>query len=543
MTPTICAHQPQPADDLKERHRRLGEHGHRPPRPAAAAVPAASAPRTASSSSASGSPCAPRTAASRTACAQGAGSPAEARSATVRTACSTRWRAVSLLVRGARTSGPAGRGLAPVPGTSATAAARACRTRGSALRSQAAFGGLARPRWRPPRPRAGRRTPRAPARSARRAAAVAYTGRSRAAAASTSAEIRRAARPALGDEPAEHLAQFADALPGERGQREHGRRPGSPCSPSAMPSSSSSRRRSSRTWSAASPGQPVHLVEDDEGDLRVPGQRPQIALVQHGVRVLLRVDHPDHRVDERQHAGPPARGARTAAESWSGRSTRTSPRSAPAPSALCSGRAPQPARDAEPVEEARRAVGPAAGDGRGGGRPAYARSRRWRTPASALKSCRLAAAGGARRWRRRCAREESRCRAAASSSTRPASARVRCRAGSGRAPPARAARRAATRRAAGVRQGGHLRPAGREVAASVPSVRGHRAVRRRHWRRSPAPRRSARRPRRRRCRGPARRVGAAARRARSTRPLTRRPSARLGGPGRSGSLPVRGPGQ
>ncbi|CAM5459265.1 hypothetical protein SGLAM104S_05656 [Streptomyces glaucescens] len=66
--------------------------GHQPGR---GGRPGGSPVRAASSSSASGSPCAPRTAASRTACAQGAGRPVAARSATVRTACSTRCRAVA----------------------------------------------------------------------------------------------------------------------------------------------------------------------------------------------------------------------------------------------------------------------------------------------------------------------------------------------------------------------------------------------------------------------------------------------------------------
>ncbi len=61
--------------------------GHQPGR---GGRPGGSPVRTASSSRASGSPWAPRRAASLIACAHGAGSPADARSETVRTACSTR---------------------------------------------------------------------------------------------------------------------------------------------------------------------------------------------------------------------------------------------------------------------------------------------------------------------------------------------------------------------------------------------------------------------------------------------------------------------
>lgn len=43
--------------------------------------------------------------------------------------------------------------------------------------------------------------------------------------------------------------------------------------------------------------EPVGLVERQHQDLGVPCQRAQVALVQHGVGVLLRVHHPDEQVD------------------------------------------------------------------------------------------------------------------------------------------------------------------------------------------------------------------------------------------------------
>ncbi len=130
---------------------------------------------------------------------------------------------------------------------------------------------------------------------------VTYTGRRRQAAASTSAAMRRAGacRSATNWPSTSRSSPMPSPV---RADRASTVAPGSPYSPSAMPSSSSSRRRSSRTCSAASPGQPVDLVEDDEGDLRVARHRPQIALVEHGVGVLLRVHDPDDGVDERQDA-------------------------------------------------------------------------------------------------------------------------------------------------------------------------------------------------------------------------------------------------
>ncbi len=47
-------------------------------------------------------------------------------------------------------------------------------------------------------------------------------------------------------------------------------------------------------------GQPVGLVEHDDGDVAVPVELAQVAVVHHPVGVLLRVDHPDDQVDQGQ---------------------------------------------------------------------------------------------------------------------------------------------------------------------------------------------------------------------------------------------------
>jgi hypothetical protein len=105
---------------------------------------------------------------------------------------------------------------------------------------------------------------------------------------------------ASGDELTQLLAQLADALLGERGGGHHG---GSglavlserhPVLVQEAP-----QVFQDRVDGVAS--EPVGLVEHHERHLRVPRQTPQIALVQDGVRVLLRVDDPHHRVDKFQH--------------------------------------------------------------------------------------------------------------------------------------------------------------------------------------------------------------------------------------------------
>ena len=64
-----------------------------------------------------------------------------------------------------------------------------------------------------------------------------------------------------------------------------------------IPSSVSSRRRSDKTLTKVVRGKQVHLVEDDHRDGRVSRQRPQIALMEDGIGVLLRVEDPDEQVD------------------------------------------------------------------------------------------------------------------------------------------------------------------------------------------------------------------------------------------------------
>ncbi len=118
-------------------------------------------------------------------------------------------------------------------------------------------------------------------------------------------------------------------------------------------------------------GQPVHLVQHDERHLGVPGQWPQVPLVQHRVGVLLRVDHPHHRVDEGEHpvhvvAVGPDRGVQVRQVHQDHPAQRPGLRGLARPAA-------QPARDLEAVEQPGRAVRPAARDGCGGRRPAQPR--------------------------------------------------------------------------------------------------------------------------------------------------------------------------
>lgn len=167
--------------------------------------------------------------------------------------------------------------------------------------------------------------------------------------------------------------------------------------------------------------EPVDLVEDDEGDLGVPGERPEVALVEGGVRVLLGVDDPDDGVDEAEDpvdlvavggdrrvvvgqvdedeslefgVGGAAREGRR--RSRPGTASRSS--SPAAPSDQLSAMGAEVVGRRSPVSET--------------GTPARALKRVDLplpvAPAMAITVC----------------REESRCRAAASSSTRPASARA-----------------------------------------------------------------------------------------------------------------------
>ena len=133
----------------------------------------------------------------------------------------------------------------------------------------------------------------------------------------------------------------------------------------------------------------------------------------------------------------------TAAESWSGRSTRTSPRNWASASGALQRPPTQPSRDAQPVDETRRAVAPAARDGRGRGGPTYARLRD-RHPGERVEQLSTCRCRWRPRWRRRCAVP----RACAAPRPRPEPVRPRrascCPAGYGTAPPAPAARRAAT---------------------------------------------------------------------------------------------------
>ncbi len=114
-------------------------------------------------------------------------------------------------------------------------------------------------------------------------------------------------------------------------------------------------------------GQPVGLVEDDEGDLGVAGERAQIAFVEGGVGVLLRIDDPDHRVHQGQdpvHLCAVLGGGRVVV----GQVDQDEPLQR-----LVGGGGPgvrpaaQPAGDGQAVQQPGGPVGPAARDGLGGG--------------------------------------------------------------------------------------------------------------------------------------------------------------------------------
>ncbi len=175
--------------------------------------------------------------------------------------------------------------------------------------------------------------------------------------------------PLLG-ELAEQVAQFPDALPGERGQREDGG-PGLAVLAERDAVLVQQPPQVVQDEVDGLAGQPVHLVQDDERHLGVPGQRAQVPLVQHRVGVLLRVHHPHHRVDQGEH---PVHVLAVGAHR--GVQVRQVHQDQPAQRLGLGGLArpaPQPPGDLQPVQQPGRAVGPAARDGRGRRRPAQPR--------------------------------------------------------------------------------------------------------------------------------------------------------------------------
>ena len=96
-------------------------------------------------------------------------------------------------------------------------------------------------------------------------------------------------RLAAGDAILQRRAQRLEAVAGARRRGEHG------------DVAEALRGEQPRQVLARPPGvlaEPVALVEHDEHRGGVPGERSQIAIVQRGVGVLLRVDHPHEQVDE-----------------------------------------------------------------------------------------------------------------------------------------------------------------------------------------------------------------------------------------------------
>lgn len=177
------------------------------------------------------------------------------------------------------------------------------------------------------------------------------------------------------DEAAHHLAEFGHPVAGERGQGHDGGAGFAVLAErDAVLVEEAAQIVEDEVGGLA--GQPVGLVEDDEGDLRVSGERAQIALVERRVGVLLRVDDPDHRVDQGQdpvHLVAVFGGGRVVV----GQIDQDEPLErlveGGGPGV---GPAPQPAGDGEPVQQSGGSVGPAARDGLGGGGLAAARCRR-----------------------------------------------------------------------------------------------------------------------------------------------------------------------
>lgn len=170
-------------------------------------------------------------------------------------------------------------------------------------------------------------------------------------------------RAAFLHEPAELFAQFADTLSGQRGHGEHrGTGLAVFAERHAVLVEQSAQIVEHLVGGVA--GQPVHLVEHDEADLRVARQRAQVALVEHGVRVLLGVHDPHDRVHEREDpvGGVAVRDDRRVEvrQIDQDQALQVAVRAVDGPSA-------QPAGDPEPVEQACGAVGPTARDGRPGG--------------------------------------------------------------------------------------------------------------------------------------------------------------------------------
>ncbi len=163
------------------------------------------------------------------------------------------------------------------------------------------------------------------------------------------------------------------------------------------PSSSSSRLRSPSTMSVSWVDKPVGLVEHHDRDAGVRLELGQVGLVQDPVAVLLRVDHPDHLVDESEqpvHLGPVAALDRVEVgqveqhEAAQRRLVVAVQRALP-DEAL-------PWQHADPVEQAvgRLERTPDAGVRGAGGRPAHP-DRRQLEPGQRVEQAGLAAAGAA----------------------------------------------------------------------------------------------------------------------------------------------------
>ena len=187
------------------------------------------------------------------------------------------------------------------------------------------------------------------------------------------------------------------------------RRAPRPCAPrrraparSPRPSPREQPRRSARRAASASAPSRSTWLSTTSIAARVAGERPQVALVQRGVGVLLRVDDPDEQVDQLDEPVDLERGGAASTESKSGQVEQHEAvgRAAVERVPRAARRASRAAASAPSPQTAAVAV-----DGR---RPPHARAATSSPPGERVEQRRLARAGRARRARRRWPRARGR---------------------------------------------------------------------------------------------------------------------------------------
>ena len=210
----------------------------------------------------------------------------------------------------ASAGGSEARSPGALPGSTRSGSRRRRSGSGRSRRSQRPYG---QPAASAPRRRCARSTARTtPGTPAACSSASTSAARSRASDAALPRLARRSRRP--GARPRRSRRRRAGWRPPRAGRRARPARTRSAPRPSCVradtastgtpgsPSRSSSAPRSARQASRSAGVEAVGLVEHDEHRLAVAGERPQVVLVQRGVRVLLRVHDPHHEVGERDHA-------------------------------------------------------------------------------------------------------------------------------------------------------------------------------------------------------------------------------------------------